>query len=1312
MFGRSGVNCWPLSVPTDGTLFEGDQIHAEVEESRNAREAIVDMRHSHRSQRLCTALTRSTYLLPIDASGFRPWLANAGFTVAVWLNIRPHAGRVTAAASQASGFGVPSERCSNEGSGKTTKSTRLAAASSSPWDDKTHLLSVGSDRLMLSIYLHTHDPATMFFQLTRPDTPSTNERTSPTAPGGGPTVGRMPRSHTHDGPYDERLLQQQQQQTPHHRHRANSHTAHTDPIGLNVLTSTALAFQTTRIALRNSLSQFNLFVSSSASAAAASSSMSAAHAERDFKSLRYPLEVKGVRLQRNRWTHVAFSVQTTGTELSIRITIDGLEQHDIRLPCAVAAGKLEQFTVLCVGDSQPVAGVTAQSSAVSTAATAAEHADAADIAYSLANVQLFRRCITATEILATLVAVGPDASDFVPCALGNTVPNFGYLNPLRLGDALRSVDNWDSGAQALQYLYEALALTFSATDPRAAIVRPQATAAAGQRIAAMSNGCNGYACAAAARPIASLQTAVVMCGGISALCYLFARVVEQCPDAEQLQAATLAFVLRTVHTSSALYSEFCRADGMRLLSAVIRSERCRRGVPLLGAILDIACDQAVLVRRPGPATIDQQLAVCTTTSASVVHAGLVVTVLRRYADWHSAGRPNGVVIEALLLAVQALVREKHPRQAANLRRLREAGLVPALLHFCKVYLVGAATPVPLTAVAARALVGLVGTFAGAPPAAALLDDLIKVLLLLHQPSDSFITHDRSKFYFLVTPAAPQRPRNRLSLPHLVTAGRRSIGAGFVSAASGHASSSSSVASTVSVLRTRKSSMSPVRQAATVMTSAGKAAADAGPASPTSPTSPTAPAPHTSAYQVVDLSAIADCSRGPPAAGRWSLNESDVVAAGGAAQLQQQQRHQRGAGHRNAIGAIVSRRRLLDGSRRRPAGTAAARQHRRTRSALAARRSTGRNGGPCPASGAGAAGRSSSETNVSESGFDECMSGLVNQYDIIATDDNDDEVEPLPPQRRPASFASSQSSQSRQTAHSVASAHGVRVIQTGLFGLLTDFILILPDTTIRDVLAHYVTVDVVLVLANHRDTAVRSAIVRLLAAMCQRLGDAALTQCQRSHSWLHCGNQVALHPVDEALVLACCRWVTGAGPAVQNVDQITSSGGRVRIADRVGLHALLAVLPQTAADERLLRPCVQLVERLYADAEPEQRQYMVEQGVVAAVAKCMQQFVQRWGAGREEPGAQQLQLQQQREFVDAALVHCALTIGGLAMRGCGSITVLWDLLNVLTFFEDVRNVTVVAGVRRYQADVLYQLVVAFLPAQRLAAGCDSKFSGML
>lgn len=922
--------------------------------------------------------------------------------------------------------------------------------------------------------------------------------------------------------------------------------------------------------------------------------------------------------------------------------------------------------------------------------------DVADVdhTYALANVQLFRRCITSVDILATLMALGPDASNFVPCAMGNTLPNFGYLNAQRVSSSVRISD----AARCQQILRENLAVFFSACDPITAIGF-DGSAAPGRRIACWANGRVGVAAASVTRPIRSLQTAIVLCGGISTLCYLFARVVEQCPTAEHLQAATLAFVLRTIHTNSALYTEFTRVDGMRLLSPVIRSTRCRRGDPLLGAILDIACDQAVLTSRRTAGTSaatssatqtaasdDERTPLAgaahvnVTTTACVVHAGLLVTVIRRYADWHTAQRPNGSVIETLLGVIQALVREKHPRQAINQRRFADAGLVPALLHFCKFHLVGGIeSAVPLSVAAAQTMVGLVSTFAGAPPAATLLDEIVKVLLLLHQPSDSFITHDRSKFYYLVTPAVLQRQRNRLSLPHLATMRRRSPAA----AAAGPKSARKPG---TSVRQIGRSSGSPAR----ALQNNTVSAPDMSPSDRDANR-----ADHSNGIGHLDLSDIADCSRSPGNPGKWSLHEADAVAVA----HQQQQRQPRA---QRPLSSIGTRRRLV---RRHTT------QRKRTHST--------RSGcGAVATTASSAMGTDSDETTtpneVSESGFDEKMSGLVNQYDIIAADDileaQREQMEqikqshrtkssPLTNGRRQTVTAATTTTRAHQQheQQQQRTAAGVRAIQVGLFGLLKDFILILPDSIIRDVLAHYVTVDVVLVLANHRDAAVRAAIVRLLAVMCQRLGDTALGQMQRSaHSWLHVGNQMALHPVDEPLVLACCQWATGS---CLSLDQMIVQPD-LRIVDRVALHAVLAVLPQTAGDLMVLRPLVQLIERLYGGgvATAEQRQYLVENGLVAALAKCVQQFFQRWGSG-------------QREFVEAVLVRIAQTVSVMAIRGLGSINVLWDLLNVLTFFEDTRNAAVLCGVRAFQSDILNHLVLAFLPPQRLARGMSSfKFSG--
>lgn len=273
------------------------------------RADIIALRQKHVSQNLCTALTRAAYIIPTDAIAFRPWSTSVGFSLSTWINVRPpaHGGHVSGAASQSSSVGTQSDR---------NEATSATATTSC---DKVHLLSVGSDRMLLGIYLQAHDSSTMFFQLSSPESfpPRSELRRSNKNPNSGPL--REPRF---------RLLDDETMERYHHRQAHNLHPSDQDrsnnAIGLNVLSSTYQAFQSTRIAMRNSLSQFNLFVSASASPLASSTGTSPAagsktlpNGKRDFKSLRYPLEMKGVRLQRNKWTHLAFSVMVTGNEISV-----------------------------------------------------------------------------------------------------------------------------------------------------------------------------------------------------------------------------------------------------------------------------------------------------------------------------------------------------------------------------------------------------------------------------------------------------------------------------------------------------------------------------------------------------------------------------------------------------------------------------------------------------------------------------------------------------------------------------------------------------------------------------------------------------------------------------------------------------------------------------------------------------------------------------------------------------------------------------------------------------------------------------------
>lgn len=215
----------------------------------------------------------------------------------------------------------------------------------------------------------------------------------------------------------------------------------------------------------------------------------------------------------------------------------------------------------------------------------------------------------------------------------------------------------------------------------------------------------------------------------------------------------LDIFLNVALSDSQLYAEFLRINYMSLIGYVVKTDRCTKDVHLLRSILNNACSQPIINKKGD--TLD----ICEMTTAIVVYPQLIISVLRRYSDWHRSGVEHSDVLDMLFLCILALTREKHPQRDLNLDRLSEAGLLKELLNLCKVYVIESPNPVYISKCAAESFVAILSVFAGSPPSTSLMDEIMKLCLLLQKPSECYITHDRSKFYFLLTPLAPVKERS-------------------------------------------------------------------------------------------------------------------------------------------------------------------------------------------------------------------------------------------------------------------------------------------------------------------------------------------------------------------------------------------------------------------------------------------------------------------------------------------------------------------------------------------------------------------------
>lgn len=195
-----------------------------------------------------------------------------------------------------------------------------------------------------------------------------------------------------------------------------------------------------------------------------------------------------------------------------------------------------------------------------------------------------------------------------------------------------------------------------------------------------------------------------------------------------------------------------------------------------------------------------------------------------------------------------------------------------------------------------------------------------------------------------------------------------------------------------------------------------------------------------------------------------------------------------------------------------------------------------------------------------------------------------------------------------------SSDGIIQTQIGFFNLLKDFILILPDSSIQEVLTHFVTFDIILIMANHYDTRVRCSIVRLLAVMCERLGKLTITQYTKSFYWHHLANQIALHMADMNLVQTCAQWVTGS---CLTIEQIVYADN-VNICEKHGLNSLIALIPQTVHDLTVSKLAIRLMEKIYKSSV-DARQYLIENGLLPSLIKYLAKYFDRWGTSSNDNG---------------------------------------------------------------------------------------------
>uniref|UniRef100_A0A8C1ZU40 Lysosomal trafficking regulator n=1 Tax=Cyprinus carpio TaxID=7962 RepID=A0A8C1ZU40_CYPCA len=230
-------------------------------------------------------------------------------------------------------------------------------------------------------------------------------------------------------------------------------------------------------------------------------------------------------------------------------------------------------------------------------------------------------------------------------------------------------------------------------------------------------------------------------GGTGAFVFLFARVCAvELSDCEETQALALQLLLSLVKNNQHRSHEMECYHGYSMIHQVLIKPKCIVGFHILKTLLDGCCSGSILtIGEDGQFHLDAE------STVVLQDLRLLSEIL---LDWKIWAKAQCGVWETLLTALEILIRVHHPQQMFNIRQLLKAQVVHRFLLACQVlqehrdeYLTSIPQEVCLS------FVKIIQEVLGSPPDLDLLRLLYNFLLAVHPPTNTYVCHTPTSFYF-------------------------------------------------------------------------------------------------------------------------------------------------------------------------------------------------------------------------------------------------------------------------------------------------------------------------------------------------------------------------------------------------------------------------------------------------------------------------------------------------------------------------------------------------------------------------------------
>lgn len=228
-------------------------------------------------------------------------------------------------------------------------------------------------------------------------------------------------------------------------------------------------------------------------------------------------------------------------------------------------------------------------------------------------------------------------------------------------------------------------------------------------------------------------------GGTGIFVFLFARVVEL-SSCEETQALALRVILSLIKYNQQRIHELENCNGLSMIHQVLIKQKCIVGFHILKTLLEGCCGEDIIhINENGEFKLDVE------SNAIIQDVKLLEELLLDWKIWNKAEQG---VWESLLEALEVLIRADHQQQVFNIKQLLKARVVHHFLLTCQVlqeHKEGQLTSMPREV--CRSFVKIIAEVLGSPPDLELLTIIFNFLLAVHPPTNTYVCHNPSNFYF-------------------------------------------------------------------------------------------------------------------------------------------------------------------------------------------------------------------------------------------------------------------------------------------------------------------------------------------------------------------------------------------------------------------------------------------------------------------------------------------------------------------------------------------------------------------------------------